>query len=687
MYNLTDIEKRAFQTGKQYAEITMDDLKITNEDILEGGLVINRSTQSGTSIEIGSVIAAELALQLTNPDGRFDDVEFEGGVPNVVLKAADAYDEFSMPMGVFTIDQAEKQNGKIQITALDKMAAFDKTATGMTDMTLMNVVLWCASRCHVTCNMTAADFAEFPNYNVTVTAVVDGEHTYREILSWACECMGVCAYADWAGRLMVGWYSDTGLELSNADIKESTIQQAENAITVTGVKIGDETQYGVDGYVIQITDNDFATEKKDVIGPALLTWLNGFSYTPISMTVLPMPWIWPLDGGTVNGTQTIISNMTFKLNGYTALSVKGETTTKKGMAQANPLTKRESALVKALQNAARAETDEKIDALLLMNQLAAYSMGLYPHVETLADGSKIFTYTDKPTLAASTKVYRFNANGFFVSNDGGQTWNSGLDSDGNLLVHILTADIVRTGLLSAVEINIGNGTFTVDQNGNVVANSLTSNNANITGGRIQIVTESEYSNVISLEYTYPLTQTKTRALMRPGQLIATQGVGEANPLITNLYGGHLTIAYGEQLDRGADIDLYVTSNGTGSYMMMSDPNAKDRIFLSCDTNSPDIQVVSADNTMSSTMLENSVRVNRYISQSDYKNTEVYVNSFATGIIGRVNGTMAYDLRASSSMSVLQLGDITTGHVRVQLSPSGLTFFDSNGNITKTYSAT
>lgn len=671
MYNLTDIEKRAFQTGKQYAEITMDDLKITNEDILEGGLVINRSTQSGTSIEIGSVIAAELALQLTNPDGRFDDIEFEGGVPTVVLKAADAYDEFSMPMGVFIIDQVEKQNGKIQITALDKMAAFDKTATGMTNMTLMNVVLWCASQCHVTCNMTAADFAEFPNYNVTVTAVVDGEHTYREILSWACECMGVCAYADWAGRLMVGWYSDTGLELSNADIKESTIQQAENAITVTGVKIGDETQYGVDGYVIQITDNDFATEKKDVIGPALLTWLNGFSYTPISMTVLPMPWIWPLDGGTVNGTQTIISNMTFKLNGYTALSVKGETTTKKGMAQANPLTKRESALVKALQNAARAETDEKIDALLLMNQLAAYSMGLYPHVEMLADGSKIFTYTDKPTLAASTKVYRFNANGFFVSNDGGQTWNSGLDSDGNLIVHILTADIVRTGLLSAVEINIGNGTFTVDQNGNVVANSLSSNNANITGGTIDIESSSENYDQIVLRYgtgfsSYVMSLAPAtlqyQYTTNNGHIITNTIQGEGLRIVMdNVERVSLNYTNGLRLFRSGAVSAQLNSDSGVSVLNFYDANSNNTVQLSGSASNAQLLLKPAGTLMASL---------------------VGSTSQGTFRLNKSDGSYLWE-----TPNNLYMYQGTNGIMRVWLSYSALRFYDANGNLTKTYSAT
>ena len=446
MQNLTASQKLLLQNYRQVASIVMDDITITNEDILEGGMVINRSTQSGTSLEIGSVIAAEMALQLQNFDGRFNADDFEGKTLSTSISATDGTDTATLQMGYFIIDSVAKKNRAIQITALDRMAAFDKDATAWTGTkTLANVIIWCATQCNVPCQLTVTDLSIYPNYNVAVD-FPEESHTYRELLSWACECMGICAYADWTGRLAVGWYSNTGLALTAADRKENSTQVAENAITVTGIKI-DDTQYGNDGYILQITDNDFATQKSATVGPALRTWLNGFSYVPISTTVLPMPWVWPLDGGTNDTLPVIVTNMTFKLNGFTALSAKGESLTKKGMAQANPLTRRESALVKALQEATRADYDMKIDNLLLMNQLAAYSMGLYPHVEELPDGSKIFTYTDQPELADSEKVYRFNANGFFVSNDGGETWISGLDGDGNLVVHILTADTIVTGTI------------------------------------------------------------------------------------------------------------------------------------------------------------------------------------------------------------------------------------------------
>lgn len=67
--------------------------------------------------------------------------------------------------------------------------------------------------------------------------------------------------------------------------------------------------------------------------------------------------------------------------------------------------------------------------------------------------------------------------------------------DGNLVASFITA-LTLTGL----KINNGSGTFKVDENGNVVANKLSSKSATITGGTINIKTSSEKTSVIQLSH-------------------------------------------------------------------------------------------------------------------------------------------------------------------------------------------
>lgn len=92
-----------------------------------------------------------------------------------------------------------------------------------------------------------------------------------------------------------------------------------------------------------------------------------------------------------------------------------------------------------------------------------------------------------------------NGLGFWKSSDGGSAKNGPYTNawtiDGNLVASFITA-LTLTGL----KINNGSGTFKVDENGNVVANKLSSKSATITGGSISIQTSSQNTSAIQLSH-------------------------------------------------------------------------------------------------------------------------------------------------------------------------------------------
>lgn len=92
-----------------------------------------------------------------------------------------------------------------------------------------------------------------------------------------------------------------------------------------------------------------------------------------------------------------------------------------------------------------------------------------------------------------------NGLGFWKSSDGGSAKNGPYTNawtiDGNLVASFITA-LTLTGL----KINNGSGTFKVDENGNVVANKLSSKSATITGGTINIKTSSQNTSAIQLSH-------------------------------------------------------------------------------------------------------------------------------------------------------------------------------------------
>ena len=92
-----------------------------------------------------------------------------------------------------------------------------------------------------------------------------------------------------------------------------------------------------------------------------------------------------------------------------------------------------------------------------------------------------------------------NGLGFWKSSDGGSAkdgpYTNAWTIDGNLVASFITA-LTLTGL----KINNGSGTFSVSEDGTVVANKLSSKSASITGGSINIQTSSQNTSVIKLSY-------------------------------------------------------------------------------------------------------------------------------------------------------------------------------------------
>lgn len=122
---------------------------------------------------------------------------------------------------------------------------------------------------------------------------------------------------------------------------------------------------------------------------------------------------------------------------------------------------------------------------------------------------------DTPDINTAVRVWRWNASGLGYSSTGyNGTYGLAVTMDGQIVADFITAGTlsgnrVRTGLIESEdgdsywnlddgEINFNN-TFTVDAQGNVVANSLTSTNATITGGSIQIETNQDTQDFIRLK--------------------------------------------------------------------------------------------------------------------------------------------------------------------------------------------
>lgn len=98
---------------------------------------------------------------------------------------------------------------------------------------------------------------------------------------------------------------------------------------------------------------------------------------------------------------------------------------------------------------------------------------------------------DTDSIETATKVWRWNSGGLGYSNTGYKgEYGLAMTMNGAIV-----ADYITSGTLRGCEILNGDGTFHVDETGKVTADNIT-----ITGGSINIKTNSESSDVISLNY-------------------------------------------------------------------------------------------------------------------------------------------------------------------------------------------
>lgn len=400
-----DIIKSFNEGNKQTAliEVTAGSktFTITDADIIQGGLKIDRYCVTNSKIEVGSAVASELSLKLRNYDGKFNDVSFEGAVLNVkigiklssVLEGATLgkgilgrmilgspssdQDVAYVPCGLFIVDTPPRKLSTISISALDYMVLFDREVNASALSFPIHVDALIQKICSI-CNVTlATDVSVLPNHYFSIGGLPDTNQklTYRQLLQWCAQLTGTCAFMDGSGRLVLKWYEQTGVTITASERYSSDM--LENDITITGFTCddgkGNTYLSGTADYTLDLSDCGFLTNAYEGVLKELQTARGGFAYRPYSATIKSAPYLFPLDmirykdkDGVVH--DTIVTNVTLALNCNTAISGAGETVTSSSYAQSTSgVTSQQAATDRAnLEKINQAEQNAKNELYSMM---------------------------------------------------------------------------------------------------------------------------------------------------------------------------------------------------------------------------------------------------------------------------------------------------------------------------------
>ena len=478
MYPISDYAYNLYMRQyRQVLDITVntanESFHITEKDILQNNFFIDRYCISGNTIEIGSAIAAELNLKIDNNEGKYDDIIFEGA-EMFVRVGIKKWDEINarkteieyIPCGYFTVDEPPRKLSGISISALDRMVLFDKSFDASLFIFPMPVGRF-LERCCEVCNVQLhTDINTLINNTYMVNNPPVTENiTYRQILQWIGEITGTCGYIDWDGKLRMEWYKDTPTKITSSVRYSSDFYDKD--ITVTGVIVEDVDQNvylsGSEGYVINIVGNDLVQHDHQLLAASLMEKIGGFTYRAYNCTTKSMPHIYPLDIVTYvdklgKEHKTIVTHHKFKLGGRTSISAKGKTVAESGYAAANPLTKREKAILAAMKKQMNEKLEASQQAALALNEVISNSLGLYRTCEEKENGSLIYYYHNGQTLEDSNIIYTFREGGFAWSDKwaGEETiWKYGLTKDGNAVLNVLSAYKITAENVTAGAILVG----------------------------------------------------------------------------------------------------------------------------------------------------------------------------------------------------------------------------------------
>ena len=441
---------------------------ITEEDIIQGGLKIDRYSVTNSKIEVGSAVASELSLKLRNYDGKFDNVSFEGAVLYVkvgvwsddptalghfvlgqsVLGALNGIANFILgknligdagtkaqvvwiPCGRFIIDTSPRKLQIITVSALDYMVKFDKAVDVSKLSFPIHVDALIQKICEL-CNVSLlTDVTALPNHQYSIGGLPSSSQqlTYRQCLQWCAQLTGTCAFMNEDGQLVLKWYEQTEVTVTMNERYASDL--LENDITITGFTcdVSDEATYlaGTNEYALDLSDCGFLTNSYDGVLNELLAARGGFSYRPYSATIKSAPYLFPMDmirykdkDGAFHNT--IVTNVTFSLNCNTSISGAGETVTSSSYTQSN-------SGVTNQQASTNRQTNESLEARATKEEL--HSMMTFTESEGLVithegwDGKVQITGEDIRVVRGNNKVVITDSGISITDGSGSCTIDSG----------------------------------------------------------------------------------------------------------------------------------------------------------------------------------------------------------------------------------------------------------------------
>ena len=361
MYEVSEQYKAAIRgrTRKYewYGTITTTGGKVyrfTNKDIVKGSGTLTRSCAGSTSLELGSVYAAELDISLFLDVDRYSLYDAVIDLSFVCQHSAkrlwndlkrltwgalgstrwnDRGGTETIPMGRFVISEATRTLTIIQLKAYDYMLKFDKNLKNSgTVRSPYEWLQYACNACNVPLGISEDAVEAMPNGTRRLSWTnLDDAKTYRDLIAQVATVLcGVCQI-DRLGRLTVIPFTNAPTLNIPASWRYSS-KIADYITRYTGLyatyRAGGVTEYYKvepdDGLIYNIGTNPllqiaFTAERSEIL-QEIIDNLAATTYTPFEAEIPGDPALDPMDvlsltGGQAQGEIACITEIVIRING------------------------------------------------------------------------------------------------------------------------------------------------------------------------------------------------------------------------------------------------------------------------------------------------------------------------------------------------------------------------------------
>lgn len=289
----------------------LDDVAFDENDVIVSSLKFTWQCVGGAEINLGGVFLGQLWLTFSK---NFADTitrgTWKGKQINLSIGLEIGEDPAThepifeyIPIGVYTIDEANHVAQGLEVTAYDNMRLFDKTLDFTTmSGSLYNFLDYACDKCGVELGMTREEIDALPNGTEVFSVYPDNDmETFRDLISWVSVTAGGFATISREGQLELRGWSSEPVQILGINDRYSGGSWSDFRTFYTGLSvtnIADQTTTYISnppdvGLTMNIGANPLLQygliDTKTRQLHAILDALDNFDYVPFKVTAFADP--------------------------------------------------------------------------------------------------------------------------------------------------------------------------------------------------------------------------------------------------------------------------------------------------------------------------------------------------------------------------------------------------------------